>query len=428
MILLILIIESVFLFLYYVTKVKLKSDYRLLNPVNVLLIVWGLIIPLHNYFFGTHKYTAFTYIMIMLGVISFVVGFYITCRVIVTFREKKEIRRYEYKEVGLRKIIKILTIFEIANIGYSAYVMYKISGSFSALFNNGTYVRNIYLERTTSLIESLFTMFITLNTMVGLVAVGIYVAKRFKYNKIYMGIWLCFKFLSAVLTMSKLSFVLSLVVFFVAYLNNIDSVRIQKKVIRKALIPTGITIVLLLMIIGLQRNYTQFGGKLWKIVFDKALFYITSPTEALGIYISTHSSQLAFGTNTYAFIVRILTRLGIFSNAAVFEHGEAIYTDLGITNVYTWFRTFFLDYSYIGIIIQPLLFGVISGAVYKVRIHNLTMDVITAWFTGVITFSFYAYLFGQSTYILIFIYAFIFNGLTRRWIYTVSRGGMEKGK
>ena len=397
----------------------LSKDYKITNPLDLMIIAWTIVLILHQYYFGSTAATELIYFLALLGVFAFAIGFWGTKNVRIALRTRNvQIIDKQYSEEGLYETIKILTVLEIVRAIFSSIVMYRLAGSISTFIHFGSYVRNLYLARNSSLFESLFTMILALNCMIGLVLVGVYSAKKYYRYKRYLVFWLLLEFYMTVITMSKMSFILSLSVFMVAYINNVGSISTQRKIVRRILPISFVAIIGLLFIIGIQRNYTQFGGSLSDNVINSALFYVTSPVEALSKYIHTNTSHMGLGLNMFKFITRIFTRIGILSsNLDILEHEDMIATSMGQTNAYTWYKTFFSDFSYAGFFIGPFIMGLIAGFVYKVKTNGLMTDTANAWMCGIVIMSFYAYMFGQSTYVLVFLYAFIFEKIVGRKLY-----------
>ena len=128
------------------------------------------------------------------------------------------------------------------------------------------------------------------------------------------------------------------------------------------------------------------------------------------------------GQRTFAIFARILDQFGFISNDIVTARGTFIEIGDSITNVYTWFRTFYLDFSYVGIIVVPFFFGIISGAMYNKRDSNFITCAANSWICVTFFFSFFSYMWGKTVYVFVIILAYIFHRLLKTQIYTTAEG------
>lgn len=390
----------------------LRNEYKLLNPLSVIIYVWLPALITHRVYFGISEYSIQAYICILVGLVALAIGFWFFAKIYVSDRKSENI----YNMKALRKVIEILTILELVRLVYIALVVYKIAGSWELFLYNTTYVRNLYLIRENSLLQTLFEFFTGANAMLGYVIIGVFLALKERGSKRYIVIWTSIELMIALLTMSKMCFIVYIIVVAVTFFNNLGSFQEQKKLLVKFIPFLGGFIFAFLLLIGMQRNYGK-DGNIVLIVFNKAIFYFSGSIEALAKYMSLYKSDYDFGCNTFIIIERILARLGVAANSEALAHGEFIDIAYEATNVYTWFRTFYLDYSYLGFVIVPFFLGSVAGVFYTPRKHNLFLDVCLSWISCVFALSFYAYMWGQTIYIFVLVYAFLIHKLFGRKIY-----------
>lgn len=399
--------------LLLINRYIMAKSYKILNPLSLMIYVWILVFVFHAILFSVKEFTFFTYMLILVGIYSFAVGFWTMKHVNINSLAYNE----TYNLVRLRKMLNFFTVIEIFRLLYMVFIILKIAGSFSVFIHSNTYVRYLYLDRQTRIYESIFEFIIGATCMIGVSIVGIYWVKHGKNRNLYLFFWITIELLSALITMSKMSFILSVIVLLISILNNIGNMTAQKKFIVKYLPLIGACMFGFLMIIGLQRNYTAIlDGSLFEIVIRKAGLYLTGGTEALSIYIKEHESSLDLGKNSFRFIYRVFARLEILENSGVLQHAETIEIESGVTNVYTWFIDFYKDFSYIGFYVISMFLGNIVGIFYIPDKHNLFLDISIPWISVIVIMSFYAFLWKQTIYIFVIIYAYIIHRIMSKRI------------
>lgn len=413
-----ILVVVIFLIINYVNKRILKNEYKILNPLSLYLYVWIAVIIIHCKYFDINNYNIVIYLLIIFGSFTLAFGFWIGLRLRRSDREILILNEdINFNEV--RKLIFWLTILEIVRVLYITWIVYKLAGSWDVFINSNTYVRRLYLSRSSSLFGNILEFFLNSNAMLGQALIGIYASYKVRDAKRYIILWFLMELLYSIVTMSKMCFICFILVVLISYLNGIKKINEQKKIIRMYT-PIIISVIFaLLILVGKQRNYTQFGDSIVNVVIDKAAFYFSSSIEALGRYIQTYRSPLELGQNSFKLIFRSLSRLGILKDTSTLGHIKFINIDDEATNVYTWYRTFYLDYSYSGFVLVPFVIGFISGKIYKPNNKRIYLHVLISWISVVIALSFYEYLWGQTIYIFILLYAYIIDKIFRKKLYKV---------
>jgi oligosaccharide repeat unit polymerase len=375
---------------------------------------------MHSYYFEEKLYTELAYLCIALGVLFFAFGFWLFTKLYINYTlpnyhpktQRLIIQGYNHRI--LIKVMRIFTRIEIIKVLYHVIlIIYVIAGSWSNFFGNNTHIRFLYLSHNPGLVQNIFIFMCNATTMIGFVFLGICLAKKTVNARTTMVLWTILEVIFALVTMSKLSYIMYIIVVGISYLNNLGSVRKQKKMFIK-LLPYIIMIVIsFLFFIGIQRNYGE-QGLLSTVIKERVIDYLVGPTEALGHLLVDKEQRLGWGANTFSFISGILQNLGFVNYHVTTPHTG--YVDIGrtTTNVFTWFRPFYLDFSYIGFIIGPFFIGSITGILYNQENHNIFIDVCNAWISAILAMSFFDYLWSQSIYIFIIIYAYIIHRLLTR--------------
>ena len=407
------------LMIFFLNYKILGKSYSILNPVSISVYVWFLVIIFHNYYFEYEEYTGFSYSVIALGNIFLALGFWgMSKQKIVFGRYNSNTKMRSYNTDGIKKILKVLTYIEILRILYNVYIIiYKLAGSWSVFLHSNTYVRNLYLRYSGGTIANLFEFFCNSNALIAYALVGISLARGTKKEKLYFFLWSALELMYALVTMSKMCLIIYVIIVATAFINNLDTNYEQRRAIKKYL-PMAILAVLgFLLLIGMQRNYVQKDGGLINIVLKKAGVYFSGPVEAFGKYVSLYGCEWTFGTKTFIVFSRVLSRLGISADTTVLAHGEDIFIGYESINAYTWYKVFYQDFSYIGTMILPMLMGVLAGVFYSRREHDFFGDTCCAWISAVIAMSFYTFMWGQTIYIFILLYAYVIHKLCTNVLY-----------
>lgn len=292
----------------------------------------------------------------------------------------------------LAKLVKFLVFIDILRLVYLTYIIFiqMSDGSVSNFMLNSTKIRRLYMDYDPGFIGNAFVFLCNTTAYIGFVVLGIYMARKGLKSNLALLIVFILELLISILTMSKLSFVIFLITISISFLNNVGSIYYQKKIIRKIIPIAFIILVLFFFFIGYQRNYMARGNFV-EAVSNGVIDYFTGPTEALGIILS--------GQRVY-----------------VGDHGM-ISIGRTETNVFTWLRPFYLNLSYWGIIVWPLILGIISGRLYNHKKHSLFIDVSNAWICTILAMSFFDFLLMQTAYVFLFFYSYFIHKYFRRKLY-----------
>lgn len=404
-------------------KKVLKSEYKVLNPVTVLVMTWCMVYIFHSAYYGVHSYTFITYVIIAVSILAFSITFWLMSNKTIVIKKHKKIDNnvtISYNPVYLKKMLYTFSFIEfIRVVYYCIYIIGIISGSFSFFWNNSTQVRIWYMHANPSFVQNVFEFSMNSLSMIGQVILGVYIAKGNKRKKTYLLFWGVLELICAIVTMSKMSFIIFIMVVAITYLNNLNDLKRQRRSIQRIIPFISVVIVAFLIFIGYQRDY-MVQGNLNDMVFNKTIDYFAGPTEALGIWISRNSSPLTMGASTFSFIGGIFQTLGITTvDISIYSSG---FIDIGrtSTNVFTWLLPFYKDFSYLGFVIMPSVIGVIAGGLYNQAKHTLFIDTCNAWISALLAMSFFDFMWSQTIYVFVLFLALFIHKRYSRVMYLIE--------
>jgi oligosaccharide repeat unit polymerase len=400
--------------------ISYKSNRRIYNPVTVLNSIWSVALLSHLILFGQ----AIELYLIILGCLTlFNIPYIITeIRVFNNQKFKKNLHP-KLNFVNIKKIIYMLSIFELVKVVYIARKVLKIAGSWQVLIYQSTYVRNLYLVRNEALIDKLFGNFLSYSTMFGIILIAIASGKQVKKLRFITLFWLVFEILSALLTMSRMDIIIKILIFTFAYLASIEDPKFQFDKLKKFIPKVTIIVASILILIGIQRNY---GGnnryELILVTFDKLLFYLSSPLEAFKLILD--KNEMFLGTHTllpFYKIVNTFNELPGYLNLT--NHAMPVSTIFGVTNVYSMFGLAFLDFWYLGLYGFVFIFGIVSALVFNLTRNYISSRAFDATLLMTLSMSFYGYMYSQTIYILFPFTVLLFDRIFKKFLYKNVHGG-----
>ena len=380
-----------FFFLFQLNKMVLpKEDYKILNPISILLGIWSITIIVHATLYTFVEYSCDMYISVIVSVQFFALGFWLMRNKVIVCEREAYLIDYDLDE--LKKILRVFTFISFARCLLMTSVVYKVAGSLQMFFTQNTLVRNMYLSRENSIQTYFIELPLSMLTMVGFVVLGIYLGVGNENRLRYLGIWTIFEFIVSYVTMSKLNMILYGFVVIFTYFNFVGEIGIQKRIIKRLVPVILIALLAFLFIIANQRNYQETEPG-WQFVIRKAFMYIASPFEAYGKFLEEYErNQLVIN---------------------VTDVGD------GRTNVFTWLKAFVQYLSYAGIAVCPGVMGMIAGALYNPREKNIFWITASAWTNCMIFMSFYSYLWVHLSYFVCIPLSFIINVIVTKKMYYI---------
>lgn len=374
-----------------INRKNLKENYKILNPVSILIYVWILVYLCHSYYWSFSENITMTYTLTTIGIISLSAGFWLT-----NSNRKKLKTTCRYNPTFLRKAMTCLLTFEILRLLYYSYVVVFLiaGGTIGMLLSDGTLLRNSYLNYDASFVEKLFSFSTNLVAYIGHVLLAVFMFEKERNRWLFFIVITILELAISIVTMSKLSFSLYLVTICIAYINKANSIREQRIIIKRIVPSILITLFGFFLFIGFQRNYMETKDGLSNGVIDGIINYFGGPLQALNILLG----------KGFAYINR-------------FEHGMV---NIGRTetNVYTWYSYYYQVASYIGFLVFPFLFGVLAKKMYKPWKQNLFYDVTITWICVIFAFSFFDLLLKFTVFQFLFVVVWIIDRKFYKRIYT----------
>lgn len=320
-----------------------------------------------------------------------------------------------YNRQFTSKLINICCLLAALSLIISLIEVLKVSNGFLNIFTNSTYVRMMYLNRSTSLFVILFGNVITINLMVLLCLFPI--AIEMKCNHVYAKLIfvLGLRGFNSVITMSKQLFLVTFVILISSYLIVLPNKKREFIFLKRNIKWIVSVVVVLFIVISYQRNYigTRYDSYLDSIV-GTIYTYISIPVISFAVLISQKNPVLFYGRQCFRPIINILARLGMGSTVSIIQ--EQVSENVG--NVYTIFGNMFNDFGFKGIIFLSIFFGLLLGSIYKVRTYNkLQLIVINSIINLVMFFGFFDFMLSQTVYVLIMVYAVLFEKVLASKLY-----------
>jgi oligosaccharide repeat unit polymerase len=137
----------------------------------------------------------------------------------------------------------------------------------------------------------------------------------------------------------------------------------HKKIIQlRSIIFAGLILVGFFYVFNLQRAGEDSDYSQNETITDFIAMYILSPPVALCQLMPETTPQ--FGTNTFGTIYHFMIRFGVNDVVEKLKTQEFVRVPI-LTNVYTIFQPFLIDFGYKGIAFFAALYGVICGWLYR---------------------------------------------------------------
>ena len=95
--------------LYAINRRVLSSNYLLINPISMLIVVWVAVFIMHSAYFEYINHTPFTYLIILAGVFLFSSAFWIGVK-------RAPIKKGVHLQYNMSFLSKLLVAFIIVDI------------------------------------------------------------------------------------------------------------------------------------------------------------------------------------------------------------------------------------------------------------------------------------------------------------------------
>ena len=140
----------------------------------------------------------------------------------------------------------------------------------------------------------------------------------------------------------------------------------KQKIKLRTIAFTGIAIILIFFAINIMREIQSEDNSESVTFLDFIAIYILSPAVAFGKVTENLSTQ--FGSRSFEFFYAVFSKLGLGRFEVEQKLQEFVWVPLP-TNVYTVFQPFYQDFQYKGIAFFALIYGLVSGYLYRL-FHN----------------------------------------------------------
>lgn len=265
----------------------------------------------------------------------------------------------------LYRIMQTIMMFDTSDMLYNLRIL-AVHGEQSYGILNYTYVINM-----------------------SLLAVGIWHYPKIPLWKLLAIYFVCGISAFAIMEKGMIFFFLAATVF----------VLYEKRVIRmRTIIIWGLVIVVLFFLMNMARDSSELDDDERMTFLDFLAVYLLSPSVAYDRISEDMSGQ--WGTNTFYTVYLFLNRFGFN-----FEQGAKLQDFVWVplpTNVYTIFQPFYQDFGQKGIAMFALLYGTLSGWVYRLfRNGSRYGRCIYIYFVYVLVLQFFQDNLLQSTVIVL---------------------------
>lgn len=144
----------------------------------------------------------------------------------------------------------------------------------------------------------------------------------------------------------------------------------KRKIKLRTIALTGLSIIVVFFIINGMREIQSDDNAKSTTFLDFFAIYILSPAVAFGKVTENLSTQ--FGSRSFEFLYAVFSKLGLGHFEVEQKLQEFVWVPLP-TNVYTVFQPFYQDFQYKGIAFFALVYGLISGYLYRLFRNGSTL-------------------------------------------------------
>jgi len=324
----------------------------------------------------------------------------------------------QYNREFLTSASTVCCFFAIICLGISVYEVMQVTDSFISIFVNSTYVRNLYLRRSTPVLISLLANVLSMNFYMLFCLLPEGIKNNCAWAKQKMLFVLACRISQSVITMSKDAFVVDCIIFISAYVMSIESSKEERRFLLKYGKWFCALVIILIVVVAFQRNYVS-GGRYSSYVEAVIMTlhnYIGNTVSNFAELISYRSLNYG-GTQCFRPVINVLSYFGLTEKLSIFQ--SVVGNSAG--NVYTMFGNMYNDFSYPGIIGLSSFFGLFLGSCYYKKGNQLRTIVINAIIIMTMIFVYFDYKLMQTVYLFDMLYAVIFEWILRRRLYVQDK-------
>ena len=199
---------SIFSILYY---------HRLWNPILLCttMLLLGIILAFDN---CSPKDMEVAMFWILIGETFLLSSFFIMQIFFNKRTTKEEVSNITYNLSILKKLISVNIVVSILGLLVNTYSVMQIAPSFRDIFVNSTYVRCLYLQRSSGAFITILGLLLTLNFFVTFIYFPIALQNGIKRTVPKLIFVLAIRLSSSLITMSKQAFLIDIIYFVSAYM------------------------------------------------------------------------------------------------------------------------------------------------------------------------------------------------------------------
>ena len=391
----------------------LKKVCNPLSNYSIGFILASIFFIQESYLGNLFKEKGFFFLMI--GTLIFIGSF-----LFILFFKKRIKIRYVYNLKTVNLLINLTIFLSIFLLFLSLYEVLNFSGNIKNILFNSSSIRNQYLSREGNFLISFFGSISNMTILILSCLFPIGYSNKLKNINIKFVLVILLRLFLSIVTMSKESFLIFLIIILVSFTENISKRSLEIRfLIKKGIYFIGV-VVILLLVIALQRSYIGIRYSSYTEAVLKTIGkYLYLPLEAFSRLIEiTNNLEETKGIYSFRPIFNILSYLGIAERVSIIQNAVA----LNSANVYTMFGTMYRDFKEVGIILISILYGIFCGSLYsKYNQRKLSKVYINSLVGMVLFFSYYDFKFIQTVYIISIFYAIILEKVLFSKLYVTKK-------
>lgn len=366
--------------------------------------------------FAGHKEVLYKgYLWITIGSNIFIITFFI-CQQSLNkkFINKKE-KEIVYNLKVVNFLLNICLLILIFSVILSFYEVLPIAKNIKSIFFNSTAVRYQYLAREKKILFSIFGNIFNMTSLFLICLFPIAIENKLKNAKVKLYLSICLRMFSSLLTMSKESLILFLVIFIAAYMDYLSNYKKEIKFLKKNIKYFILIIVIFFTLISIQRSYigTRYNNYR-EAIFGTIINYLSIPIISFSELISKKIIEYSYGALSFRPVINLLSYFGLTARIDIKQN----LIEGTSSNVYTMFGTMYRDFGFKGIILISIIYGVLCGLIYKKKSNKkLFYLYVNALTVFVFAFSYYDFKFIQTVYVVSILYAAVLEKILKKKLY-----------
>lgn len=435
----ILVIFCLVLLILIFVKIA-KNHVNLINPLCVYWLVWSTIVGLYQLkLLDVPSLGVRTLIILGGGGLLFTLGGMVVIWASSEKRSRAPLPQLPdwADELRLRKWLYILLPINLIAMAMKIYSLMTQSGLslYELLYYDPTSARVLLLEQQATMFISGFpiiqTLLVDLSALsfLSLPLSGVYLALKRKRSVLPM-IVVLLSIVQGIATFSRFRIATDLISFGCGFFftrvyckRGTTSDRMAKSKPKRY---GSIAVMLILAVIGafiindiMLKKSLYLSEITDGVALPTALniyWYLVGPVAGLEVYLNSNATGGYYrGGFTFRFLAKWLARLGIIDAFRVSPTHLPYVMAPYQTNVFTWYRAFYEDFSMVGVFAMPFLIGMLSMIIFLWNRFRLTLAGIVAMslVATLVIFSYFGFMFSDNYYLILLGTAFVFERLSK---------------